>query len=122
MDKNYENALKVIEGFAGICQDNKDFAAAIVRSLAGEVKPEPVAFQVGDIVEALPEIEKFWTRKLAGKRGIVINAEYDMPTVEFFENIDGHDDYGGKPGHVWNCQPRFLRLVHRPSLSISPKS
>ena len=81
MEKNYEAALKVIEGAQGICRENKDFAADIVRALAGEVKPEEMMFRVGDIV----------THPIFGQGAIIEinspNAIGDTITVEYFKGI-----------------------------------
>ena len=120
MEKNYEAALKVIEGAKGICRENKDFAADIVRALAGEVKPEEMMFRVGDIV----------THPIFGQGAIIEinspNAIGDTITVEYFKGIGYHDAHGkGEGGHCYYhcCDAEdFPKLIHRPSLNISPKA
>lgn len=127
MDKNYENALKVIDA-ATVCSENKDFAADIVRALAGEVKPEPETFQIGDIVEVVGNKDQ---KPLVGKRGIVLGLRLisRRAAVEFFENIDGHDCVLGtwpgvraRDGHGYFLGCENLHLIHRPSLNITAKA
>ena len=78
-----------------------------------------INFRIGDIVECVDE-QRVNSHVLNKKGKIIYIRDYTpaentlkIITVEFFENVNGHNDCAGKQGHVWNLDSTSLRKIKR---------
>lgn len=76
-------------------------------------------FKIGDRVEC---VESFG-RGLAGHQGTVndISGTGNYVTIEFDDNIDGHDGRDGKFGHCWSVPVSTVKMIKKGKASKAPK-
>jgi len=58
--------------------------------------------------------------KTKGFKGTILEWHGGMYSIEFDENIGGHDAGGGKNGHCWNLWGDGFELIDEPKRNVEP--